>query len=103
MFFGLAALLLAMSSRAADVRVDRHSSLAPADWALRGAEADLADYELSPAEAAKRDEFMCRPGESVDRAMAAFNGGPLPSWAAPETDRVILSVVAYYRCRAYVA
>ena len=103
LFLGAAALLLAMSSRAEEVRVDRHSSLAPADWALRGAEADLADYELAPSEAAKRDALMCRPGDGVDRAMAAFNGGPLPSWAAPETDRVILSVVAYYRCRAYVA
>lgn len=102
-FWGLTALLLALSSRAAEVRVDRHSSLAPADWALRGAEADVADFELSPAAAAERDAVMCRPDESIDKVMAAFNDGPLPSWAAPETDRVILSVVAYYRCRAYVA
>ena len=102
-FLGLAALLLASSARAEEARVDRHSSLAPADWALRGAEADLADYELAPAEAAKRDAVMCRPDESVDKVMAAFNEGPMPAWAQPETDRVILSVVAYYRCRAYVA
>lgn len=102
-FWGLTALLLAISSRAAEVRVDRHSSLAPADWALRGAEADVADFALSPADAAKRDEVMCRPDESIDKVMAAFNDGPLPSWAEPETDRVILAVVAYYRCRAFVA
>ncbi len=84
-------------------RVDRHSLLAPADWSLRAAEADLADFELIPEEAAKRDAAMCRPGDSIDHVMAAFNDGGIPSWAAPETDRVILSVVAYYRCRAYVA
>lgn len=107
-FFGLTALFLAVlcappTSRAAEAGVDRHSSLAPIDWALRGAEADVADSELSAADAAKRDAAMCRSEDTIDRVMAKFNAGPIPSWAAPETDRVVLSVVAYYRCRAYVA
>jgi hypothetical protein len=106
-FFGLTTILFAAfcapPSRAAEPRVDRHSSLAPADWALRGAEADAADFELSAPDAAKRDAAMCRSDDSIDRVMAMFNAGPVPSWAAPENDRVVLSVVAYYRCRAYVA
>lgn len=99
----LSALSPSLSAQDARARVDRRSSLAPADWALREAEADLGDIELSPAEAAEREKAMCRPDYSIDRVMASFNAGPIPSWAAPETDRVILSVVGYYRCRAYVA
>lgn len=107
-FSGLTALLLAvvcapLSAQPGVAGVERHSSLAPADWALREADADLTDFELPAADAAKRDAAMCRSDVSIDGVMASFNAGPIPSWAAAETDRVILSVVAYYRCRAYAA
>ncbi|HEX4046461.1 MAG TPA: hypothetical protein VH309_01430, partial [Elusimicrobiota bacterium] len=103
LLFSVLCAPLAAQPREDPPRIDRHSSLAPADWALREAEADLADFELSPREAAERDATMCGADYSIDRAMASFNAGKIPSWAAPEIDRVILSVVGYYRCRAYVA